>query len=335
MTCRVAFVVYEEFGLLDVVGPSEALTIANQLAGRSLYESVVVASRPSGPVVSESNLRLDADVDITRTRKRFDTVLVSGGLGYRQAMTDEALVRGLRRLNAGARRIGSICTGAFILAASGALDGRRVTTHWAYGDELQARFPACEVVVDELYVLDGEVITAAGVAAGIDLGLAMIAADHSPDLAKAVSRRMVVYRSRAGGQSQFSERFEPARSGAESALEALLAEISAEPAGDYAVEALAARVHMSRRHFARMFRKATGTTPARWVERVRVDVARKIIDQTAQSIEDVADQAGFGSVHTMRQAFHRVVGLSPNHYRALHAGASIGSLTRDRSRRMR
>ena len=319
MVCRVAFAVYEAFGLLDVVGPSEVFAVANQLSERDLYKSAIVACGSASPVVSESGLRLDVDADVNKTRRRFDTIMVSGGIGYRRAMANPNMLAGLRRLCRSARRVGSVCTGAFVLAATGRLDGRRITTHWAYARELQAQFPQCRVVADEIYVVDGDVMTAAGVAAGIDLGLAIVAADHGQELSTAVSRRMVVYRSRAGGQSQFSEHVDPTFETPANTLDELLAEIAERPDGDYSVESLATRLHMSRRNFARTFRKATGTTPARWVERVRVDVARRIIDQTQAPIEQVAHRAGFGSIHTMRQAFHRVLGLSPTHYRALHA----------------
>ncbi|MDY7099713.1 MAG: GlxA family transcriptional regulator [Actinomycetota bacterium] len=317
---RVVLVAYDDFGFLDLVGPSDVLTTANQLAGRTLYQLSVAAHGRPDRVVAESGLRLGVDLDLADVVGPVDTVIVTGGLGYRAVTADPAAVAAIGRVAALAGRVCSVCTGSFVLAAAGVLDGRRATTHWAYADELRTANPGVEVVADELYVRHGPVVTAAGVAAGIDLALALVADDHGVALARAVSRRMVVYLHRAGGQSQFSERLATPEVVTDhgGGLDRVLAGVAADPSGDHSVPALAERAAMSRRHFARVFRARTGTTPGRWVERVRVDAARRHLEQPGTTVEQVATRSGFASVDTMRQAFGRVLGVSPRQYRANH-----------------
>jgi len=320
MVHRVGFIVFDQVGLLDVVGPSDVFTTANQLAESSLYESFV-ASVGCDYVRAESGLRLGVDVDLLTHRSRFDTLLVAGGIGFRDALTNQPLMEAIAGATKRANRVTSVCTGAFLLADIGLLDGRRATTHWSYAAELAELYPSVFVVSDEIYVGDGSVITAAGVAAGIDLALSIVEADHGIELAKSVSRRMVIYLHRAGGQSQFSERYSPVTKtrGGNNAIDALLADLVSRPDEAWSVERMALEATMSRRHFARLFREQTGTTPARWLERVRFDNALLLLDQTDEPVARIAERSGFGSVHTMRQTFHRIVGLSPMHYRALHS----------------
>jgi len=322
MVCKVGFVVYENVGLLDVVGPSDVFATANQLAESALYESSVL-SVGRDYVVAESGLRLGVDADLSKLPPGLDTLIVAGGLGFREAMLDERLLKSISNAVAKVDRVASVCTGAFLLAAIGLLDNGRATTHWAFAAELAEQFPTVSVVSDEIYVIEGRVTTAAGVAAGIDLALAIVEADHGVALARSVSRRMVIYLHRAGGQSQFSERFTMPPSDRLVAdepisLNAVLADVVSEPRADWSVEHLAAAAAMSRRHFARVFRDRTGTTPARWVERVRVDAARELLDQGDLPVAAVAEEVGFRSVQTMRQAFQRVMGLAPTQYRAMH-----------------
>lgn len=321
---HIVLVPYDEFGFLDVVGPADVFTTANQRAGRTLYRLTVAAVGGPAQVVAESGLRLGVDVDLSDLARpdaaAVDTLLVAGGLGYASVAADGAAVDVVAGVAARAERVCSVCTGSFVLAGAGLLDGRRATTHWAYAAELRRRHPDVDVVDDELYVRDGHVVTAAGVSAGIDLALALVAEDHGVGLARAVSRRMVVYLHRAGGQSQFSERLAPPgpTSGPGDVLAGVLADVVADPAGEHTVPALATRAAMSRRHFARVFRARTGTTPGRWVERVRVDAARRVLEESNLSVEAVAAASGFASVDTMRQAFGRVLGVSPRHYRRTH-----------------
>ncbi len=318
MVCRVGFVVYENLGLLDVVGPSDVFTTANQQAGKQLYETVI-ASAGRTEVRAESGIRIAVDVDLANAAPAIDTLIVAGGLGFREALNNSALLDATKRATSSAGRISSVCTGAFVLAEIGVLNGRRATTHWGYAADLAAEYPHVDVVSDELYVSDGPVTTAAGVAAGIDLALAMVEADHGSELARSVSRRMVIYLHRTGGQSQFSERSTYSARSSDSDFESLLVDLAVHPERDWSVERMATAAAMSRRHFARVFRDRTGTTPARWLERVRVDAARERLDQNDESVEQVAKQSGFRSVHTMRQAFQRVMGVSPTHYRTMHS----------------
>lgn len=314
MTRVVVLVIYSQFAALDVTGPAEVFETANQVSGGATYRCTVAAAGPPGTlVVSEAGLRVATDVDLRRLRRPVDTILVSGGLGYRAATRDPALVAGLRRAATRTRRLGSVCTGAFVLAETGLLDGRTATTHWAHAAELASCYPAIHVTPDALFVREAGVITGAGVSAGIDLALALVAEDLGAAVARAVSRRLVVFLERPGGQSQFSERVRlPAED--DESFGRVLDGVVSDPAGDHRVPSLAARAHMSRRSFARRFQERTGATPARWVEAVRVEAARQVIESTPASLEQAARQSGFASADTMRRAFLRVLGVSPNHY---------------------
>ncbi len=315
-------IVYDDFGFLDVVGPTDVFTTANQRLGGRQYAMQVAATTSVPWVTAESGMRLGVDSDIADV-DHTHTLIVAGGLGFRAAMADEAAVSEIARLARSASRVASVCTGAFLLAQAGILEGRSATTHWAYADEFRSMFTDVRVVADELYVYDGSVVTAAGVAAGIDLALALVADDHGSDLARETSRRMVLYLNRAGGQSQFSERITPPAPEADP-LDTLLAIVATDPVGDYTNAAMARSLSLSERHFSRLFVARTGVSPARWVERVRVDVARTLIESTSAKIDSVARQSGFGSVTTMRQAFNRVLGVTPSQYRSAHAKRSLG-----------
>lgn len=375
MSHLVTFLVFERFGFLDVVGPSDVFTHANQLSGKDLYRLQIAAPRPdgrqlsgaqpadvlpadvlprdaeanknvgsdnsaascetcdpwtqhehpgaSGQVTAESGLRLGIDLYLDEVNQT-DSLVVSGGFGISDvSVTTYADVR---RLSAVSTRMASVCTGAFVFAHAGLLDGRRATTHWAYANELADQFPKVEVVSDELFVRDGPIVTAAGVAAGIDLALSIVREDHGHSLAKSIAQRMVLYLERSGGQSQFSERLTAvAPLTHEDRIQALLELVAADPTLDHSTSALAGRAGLSERHLARLFRQQTGTTPTRWVERVRVDRARELLEQTAGSIESIASQSGFGSADTMRQSFQRVLAISPSQYRSSHGqSASAG-----------
>jgi transcriptional regulator GlxA family with amidase domain len=212
------------------------------------------------------------------------------------------------------RRVASVCTGAFILAAAGLLDGKRATTHWSSCEQLLEKYPLIAVEGDRIFVQDGNVWTSAGVTAGMDLALALVADDMGQDVARAVARQLVMYVQRPGGQAQFSAQLSAQRA-ARDALRELQGWIGEHPAEEHTVERLAARVAMSPRHFARVFRSEVGCTPAAYVEQVRVEVARRLLETTALSIDEVAVTAGFGSAETLRRAFARRVGASPTDYR--------------------
>jgi transcriptional regulator GlxA family with amidase domain len=218
------------------------------------------------------------------------------------------------------RRLGSTCTGAFVLAAAGLLDGRRAATHWAYCDRLQRQYPAIEVDGDSIFVEDQGVWTSAGVTAGMDLALAMVEEDFEPDLALAVARRLVLFLKRPGGQSQFSA---PLQSqSVEGQLKPLLKWILDNPAADLRTDKLADRANMSLRNFHRAFLSATGKPPAEWVEEMRMQLAKRLLEQTDHHVDQVAVKAGFGTYQRMWRAFMRQIGVTPAAYRARFAKAA-------------
>ena len=316
MTKLITCIVFDEFACLDVVGPTEVFTVANQRAGEPLYELQVCTIGAQRTMRSESGLRLGVDhriADVSCTH----TLLISGGNGIRAALSQSRLLAEISRLASTAQRVVSICTGAFLLAETGLLDGHRATTHWAYADKMKSNYPKVTVVPDELFVRSGKFVTSAGIAAGIDLALALVEDDHGATLARQTSQRMVLYLKRSGGQSQFSERLLPPAIPNDK-LDRLLSDLMTNPDGNCSNAALAERMALSERHFVRLFRARTGTTPARWIERLRVDAARELLEGSNESIEAVARRSGFASVDTFRQAFQRVLGMAPGEYRKYH-----------------
>jgi transcriptional regulator GlxA family with amidase domain len=297
---------------LDVAGPAEAFSIASRFHGGDYAVRVVT---PDGrPARATSGLTLGADDATADVRGAVDTLVVAGGEGVFAAAEDERLVAWLREASGRARRTASVCTGAFLLAAAGLLDGRRATTHWAWCDRLAERHPAVTVERDPIFVRDGDVATSAGVTAGMDLALALIEEDHGPQAALATARSLVLFVRRPGGQSQFSTALaaQPARRAPLRDLQAWIIEHLDE---DLTVPALARRAHMSDRNFARAFRSETGLTPAAYVEAARVERARRELETTSLGVDAVAASCGFGTVETMRRAFHRRLGVNPAAYR--------------------
>jgi transcriptional regulator GlxA family with amidase domain len=301
--------------LLDHVVPAEVLDAATTALGGDGGYNVVVATHDGQPVRGASGMRLLADAPLRHVRPAsVDTLIVGGGLRFDDAVAVPGLAEQLRRLAHGARRTCSVCTGAFLLADAGLLDGRTATTHWAFGGELARRHPQVSVEPDRIFVRDGNVVTSAGVTAGLDLALALVEEDHGPQLARTVARWTVMFMQRPGGQSQYSERLAlPAGLG--TSLRVVLDEIVAEPAADHSIAALARRATMSERHLRRVFSQQTQTTPARFVERVRVEAARERLEGTRTTVDTVAAHCGFGSPETMRRAFLRVLGIGPADYR--------------------
>jgi transcriptional regulator GlxA family with amidase domain len=313
---RVVILAVPELQTLDVSGPAEAFSIATRHHDGD-YEVRLVT--PDGePVRGTSGLTLVPDGAARNVRGPIDTLVVAGGQGVFAAAGDRALIAWLRRTARRARRTASVCTGAHLLAEAGLLDGRRATTHWAYCDRLAERYPRVTVERDPIFVRDGAVATSAGVTAGMDLALALIEEDHGARTALATARSLVLYMRRPGGQSQFSAILagQPARREPLRELQAWILEHVDEP---LTVPELAARVHMSERNFARAFRAETGLTPAAYVEAVRVERARRELETTDLGVEAVATRCGFGTVETMRRAFHRRVGVNPAAYRARFA----------------
>lgn len=315
MPRRVEIVVFPDVQLLDLAGPLQVLTSANDLAreaGRDPpYAPHVVASR-GGLVTASAGLALVAE-GLPSSRHELDTLIVAGGFGVREAATDQRLLRWITRRAQHARRTASVCTGAFLLAAAGMLHGRRVTTHWRQCAELARRYPSLLVERDPIFVQDGNVWTSAGVTAGIDLTLAFVEDDLGREAALAVARQLVVFAKRPGGQAQFSASLALASA---SDFDGLHAWMTRNLHRDLSVPELAARAGMSERSFARHYHTATGTTPSRAVERLRVEAARDALGTTRRSIKDVARRCGFGSEETMRRSFVRVLAVAPRDYRA-------------------
>lgn len=313
---QVVLVAFEGVQLLDVIGPSDILDAATRLLGGNGGYRMVIATPDGQPVRGSGGLRLDADIALGQVRRRgLDTVIVGGGLQIDDVIGDPRLAPALKRIAPGARRTCSVCAGAFLLAEAGLLDGRAATTHWAFCEELARRHPSVQVEPDRIFVRDGPISTSAGMTAGMDLALALVEEDHGPEVARTVARWTVMFLQRPGGQSQFSERLALPAAVAAPIRETLDC-IAADPAGDHRLPQLAQRVSLSERHLRRLFSEQTGTTPARFTERVRVEAARDQLADTASPIDTIAASCGFGSAETMRRAFQRVLGVGPADYRA-------------------
>jgi transcriptional regulator GlxA family with amidase domain len=304
---KIVFVTYRRITALDLVGPHEVLAAAGG------YD-IVIAAMEAGVVRSTRGPGIVADRSLSSVRGAIDTLIVVGGDGAFDAADDPHLVQAVRRLAGRSRRVAAVCTGTFVLAAAGLLDGKRATTHWGACDYLTRRHPEITVEADPIFVRDGDVWTSAGVTAGMDLALALVAEDQGRDVALRVARQLVMYVQRPGGQAQFSVQLR-AQSAERDPLRELQTWITEHPDADHAVERLAARVAMSPRHFARVFRAEVGCTPAQYVERVRLEVARRLLETTSLPIEEIARACGFGTVETLRRAFARRVGASPTDYR--------------------
>lgn len=318
MSCRIAFVLFPGFQQLDLAGPMAVFEVA-RLARPGSYDWRLVASTPA-TVRSSAGVAWPVQ-GLPRRLSELDLVMVIGGDGVDQACRDAALLRWLQRASRSGARIASICSGSLLLAAAGLLDGRAATTHWSRGPQFATDHPAVRLQPDRIYVREPaaparglpEVWTSAGMTAGIDLCLALLAHDHGEELAREAARQLVVERRRPGGQSQFSPLLELQRP--DGRFTALLDEVRRDLRQDLGVEALAARACMSPRHFARCFRAETGATPAQAVERLRVQAARAALEGGAASVQRVAEDCGFGQTERMRRAFLRLLGRPPAAFR--------------------
>ena len=304
MSRRLAFVVFADFQILDVAGPLAAFEVAS-LIGDGAYE-LHLLSEAGGMVRSSCGAALATEPLDARA---YDTVIVAGGQGTRALPELEGLTAWVRRHAATARRTASVCSGAFVLAQAGLLDGRRATTHWGRSEQFARLYPKVRLEADRIYVQDGPIWTSAGITAGIDLALALIEEDLGEAVARRTARELVVHHRRPGGQSQFSELLEVG--GANGRFGALMdwaRERLDEPLG---VERLAGQAAMSPRHFARAFAAETGITPAKAMERLRLEAARLRIETTRDPIDQVAEAVGFGDPERMRRAFLRAFGQPP------------------------
>jgi transcriptional regulator GlxA family with amidase domain len=309
---RVVIVAVPGVQTLDVSGPAEAFSIATRLHGGDY--AVELATPDGGPARASSGLTFSADRSIAAVRGRIDTLVVAGGIGTIAAVKDRRLIAWIAGAATRSRRVASVCTGAFLLAEAGLLDGRRATTHWDSCAALARRHPLVTVEEDPIFVRDGNVFTSAGVTAGMDLALALIEEDHGAEAALKTARSLVLFVRRPGGQSQFSAQLTAAPARREP-LQEVQAHIAENPGADLSVPALAARACMSERNFARAFRAETGMTPAAYVEAARVERARRELETTDLPVDAIAARCGFGTVETMRRAFGRRIGVNPAAYR--------------------
>jgi len=329
---RIVIVCYPGIQPLDVVGPHEVFAGANEviahraatgsLDSTSLhdltYDLVLAASSP-GPITGESGLAIVAPDPFPRSGA-IDTLLVPGGGGVYSATSDACLVASIARLARRADRMATVCSGTFLLAATGLIDGRRVTTHWHRAHRLAQEFPTLQVEADAIYINDGNLWTSAGVTAGIDLALALVEADHGADVAQTVARHLVMFLRRPGGQSQFAAPVWD-RPTDKLAVRAAQDLVNANPAADLRVGVLAAATNMSERHFTRVFAAEVGEPPAKYVERVRVEAARRGLEERGATVAAVASKCGFGTPETMRRSFLRRVGVAPDDYRRRFTGS--------------
>ncbi|HZU56315.1 MAG TPA: GlxA family transcriptional regulator [Actinocrinis sp.] len=311
----IVFLVFPDFQILDLTGPLEVFSQAERMRPGS-YSLRPVALEP-GPVAASCGLPVIAEAaqEVITGSGSADTLVVAGGRGARAAARDDRHVAWVAQAAEKVRRTTSVCTGAFLLAQAGLLDGRRATTHWQACTELAERFPAVTVDPEPIFVHDGPIWTSAGVTAGIDLALGLVEADHGGTLARAIARQLVVFVQRPGGQTQFSAQLAAQRPSREP-LRRLQSFIAEHPDADLSVPALASRVGMSERHFARVFRAETGSSPAAHVEAVRVEAARRLLETTADGLDRIARASGFGTIATMHRAFRRTVRVTPGEYRA-------------------
>jgi len=316
MSLTVAVLIFPDFQLLDAAGPLSVFEAAGRDAASPAYRLRVIA-RAAGPVSSSSGVQLVAEAFADDP---LDTLIVAGGWGTREASASHETLAYVRKAAGRALRVASVCSGAFILAAAGLLDGRRATTHWRRAAEFARAYPQIRVEPDRIFIRDGRVWTSAGITAGIDLTLALVAEDLGEAVAKRAAQQLVVYHRRPGGQSQFSALLEADRPGSRfSPLLQWARERLDEP---LSVERLAGRAAMSPRHFARAFAAETGMTPAKAIERLRLEASRERVESGSEPIEGVAARTGFGDPERMRRAFIRAFGQPPQ---ALRRTAKAGS----------
>ena len=313
MLRTIGFLIFKDFQLLDAAGPIAAFEIAGRLAPGA-YRLALLA-RDAGPVASSSGLAMTASA--FADAPALDTLIVSGGEGTRTPAICETTLAFVRDVAAKARRTASVCSGTYVLAAAGLLDGRRATTHWQRSQDFQRRYPAVRLEPDRIFVQDGSLWSSAGITAGIDLSLALVGADEGEAVARRVAQQLVVYHRRPGGQSQFSALIDIKTR----RFDTLLAWARENLAESLSVEQLADRAAMSPRNFARLFTAETGVTPAKAVERLRVEAARALLDSQPLQVEDVALETGFGDPERMRRAFIRAFGQPPQ---ALRRRAKAG-----------
>lgn len=313
---QVGILIYDNVTMIDVAGPADVFHHAN-LFGAS-YKPLLVSVDGRHSIAS-NGLTLHADRSVADIAD-LDTIIVPGAYGMITRPLDPALLQAVQDLSDRSRRVASVCTGAFVLAQVGLLDHRKATTHWTHVDQLARLYPSIEVQRDALYVRDGRVITSAGVSSGIDLSLALVEDDYGPRVAQSVARQMIVFMQRPGQQSQFSV---PGRSHvpADNPLRVLLDAIGSDPAANYSLAQMGSIAGVSTRTLTRLFRELLDTTPARYVEMVRIESAQTLL-QNGATVAAAATMSGFGSAETMRRVFVNRLGVSPSVYAETAAPAS-------------
>jgi len=320
----VVIAVFPDVDLLDVTGPAEVFALANRETGAADRDGagpgyrVLLAGPQAGIVTTSAGVRLVTDVAFDAVAEPIDTLLVPGAVDITGAgplaRIDPDVVAWVAAMAPSVRRVASVCVGAHVLAAAGLLDGKTATTHWSTAAQLAAEHPAVNVDPDPIFVRSGNVWTGAGISACMDLALALVVEDLGEEVALAVARQLVMYLMRQGGQSQFSVPLSSPPAGRRD-IDSLRAYITDHPDADLSAPALAARMCLSERHFARVFRQETGTTPAAYVEAARVEAARRLLESTDEPLDRVAVGCGLGSVETLHRALRKQIGTTPAAYR--------------------
>lgn len=318
---EIVIVGFPDMQSLDAIGPFEVFSSAVQVAqgtqrrggpGQVEYR-ISLVSHAGGSIRCESGLTLDTAA-LPAVDLPIDTLILAGGWGVYQARHDRDLIAWLRAVAPNCRRVATVCTGTFLAAEAGLLDGRTVTTHWARAERLQQDFPSLTVDPDPIYTRDGNLWTSAGVTAGIDLSLALVEEDLGTEVAQTVARWLVMFLHRPGGQTQFAAPVWAPRA-ERSTVRAVQALVEAAPGGNHSLTALAAAAAMSVRHFSRVFTDEVGETPGRYVERVRLEAARHELETTNDTLDVIASRCGFGTAETLRRAFQRRLSVAPDSYR--------------------
>jgi transcriptional regulator GlxA family with amidase domain len=312
MAARVVFVIYPDFQMLDLTGPHEVFAMANRMGPAALYDLEVVAP-VGGFTTATSGIGVEARA-IDRCRGPIDTLVICGGQGMMTEVANKRLIGWIGRAASRARRVCSVCTGSFLLAEAGLLEGRRATTHWSVCDQLAKVYEQVSVEADPIFVRDGQLWTSAGVTAGMDLALALVEDDHGSALAREVARWLVLFVQRPGGQAQFSAQLS-AQQPRRDVLRELQSLITQDPSADLSVSRLAEHCSMSPRNFARAFHHEVGVTPAEYVESIRLETARGLLETTGRTVADLARSCGFGTAETFHRAFRRSLGVTPGEYR--------------------
>ncbi len=318
-TRRIVMVAFPDAQIIDITGPLEvfgraARLLTDERGWRVPAYTVEIVASKAGAFATSSGIRLVADRSLAQVRGLVDTILVAGGRGTTAALRDRKLIDWLRGSIRRTRRLCSVCTGAFLLAEAGLLDGLSATTHWRQCDRLAAQYPAVLVETDPIFVRAGKIFTSAGVTAGIDLALALLEDDHGRDVALAVARELVMFLRRLGGQSQFSVQLSTQQADREP-IRDLQRWIADHLGANLSVEALARRAAMSPRNFARVFTREVGMTPGQFVENSRVEAARRRLEESTDGVDSIASECGFGTRESMRRAFIRTLRVPPSAYR--------------------